>query len=171
MPATSSRPSPESADVSRREADLGRFQTALHAGTLGAAGYLHLLGLPIRDMPALLQTVRKGIPYTALERLQRNLQLSLEQIARLMQVPPRTLARRRQDRRLRPDESDKLLRATRVLGQALQLFGGEWSDARAWLETPQPTLGGVTPLELAETELGAREVEMAIHAIRHGVFA
>jgi putative toxin-antitoxin system antitoxin component (TIGR02293 family) len=171
MPSTSSRPAASSEVGSRRETDLRRFQAALHAGTLGATGYLHLLGLPILDTAALLQTVRKGIPHIALERLQRNLQLSLEQIARLMQVPPRTLARRRQERRLRPDESDKLLRATRVLGQALQLFGGEWSDARAWLETPQPTLGGAIPLELAETELGAREVEMTIHAIRHGVFA
>lgn len=171
MPVTGSRQAPDRVVVSRRETDLEGFQAALQAGTLGATGYLHLLGLPIRDVPALLQTVRKGIPYTAVEHLQRNLQLSLEQIARLMQVPLRTLARRRQERRLRPDESDKLLRTTRVLGQALQLFGGEWSDARAWLETPQPTLGGVTPLEFAETELGAREVEMAIHAIRHGVFA
>ncbi len=171
MATTRSRPIPASEVDSRRETDLGRFQAALNAGTLGPAGYLHLLGLPILDTATLLQAVRKGIPYTALERLRRNLRLSLEQIARLMQIPPRTLARRRQERRLRPDESDNLLRATRVLGQALQLFGGEWSDARAWLETPQPTLGGATPLELAETELGAREVEMTIHAIRHGVFA
>jgi putative toxin-antitoxin system antitoxin component (TIGR02293 family) len=171
MPAPRSRPAPDRMVSSRPETGLGRFQAALHAGALGATGYLHLLGLPILDMPALLQSVRKGVPYTAVEHLQRNLDLSVEQIARLMQVAPRTLARRRQDRRLRPDDSDKLLRATRVLGQALQLFGGEWSDARAWLQTPQPTLGGVTPLELAETELGAREVEMTLHAIRHGVFA
>ncbi len=171
MSATKSRPAPVREVVSRHQTDLGRFRAAMNAGTLGATGYLHLLGLPILDMPALLQAVRKGIPYTALERLQRNLGLSLEQIARLTQIPSRSLARRRRERRLRSDESDKLLRATRVLGQALQLFGGEWSDARAWLETPQPTLGGATPLEFAETELGARELEMTIHAIRHGVFA
>jgi putative toxin-antitoxin system antitoxin component (TIGR02293 family) len=157
--------------ASRRSTDVGRFQAALHDGKLGATGYLLLLGQPVLDTPALLQAVRKGIPYSALEHLQRNLQLPLEQIARLMQVPPRTLARRRQERRLRPDESDKLLRAARLLGQALQLFGGDWADARVWLETPQPTLGGVTPFGLAETELGAREVEMTIHGIRHGVFA
>ncbi|HSB73494.1 MAG TPA: antitoxin Xre-like helix-turn-helix domain-containing protein [Candidatus Methylomirabilis sp.] len=151
--------------------DLGRFQAALHAGTLGATGFLYLLGLPIQDTPALLQSVRKGIPYAALARLQRNLAFPLDQVASLMQVPARTLARRREERRLRPEESDKLLRVARLLGQALQLFGGDWTDARAWLGTPQPTLGNVTPLKMAETELGAREVEMAIYAIRHGVFA
>jgi putative toxin-antitoxin system antitoxin component (TIGR02293 family) len=151
--------------------DLGRFQTALHAGTLGATGFLYLLGLPILDTPALLQRVRKGIPYAALGRLQRNLALPLEQVASLMQVPVRTLARRREERRLSPEESDKLLRVARLLGQALQLFGGDWMDARAWLETPQPTLGNLSPLKMAETELGAREVEMAIYGIRHGVFA
>lgn len=163
------RPVPRPTPDTPRE--LARFVAALKTGSLGPTGYLLLLGLRPLDTPALLQTVRDGLAFTALERFQRALGFSPEQVTRLIQLAPRTLARRRHDGRLRPDESDRLLRAARVMARALQLFNGKWAAARRWLETAQPALGGVAPVELAETELGAREVEIALGRIEHGVFA
>jgi putative toxin-antitoxin system antitoxin component (TIGR02293 family) len=69
------------------------------------------------------------------------------------------------------EESDRLLRAGRVFGRALELFDGDTNAARNWLSKPQPALGGGVPLELAETEVGAREVEAAIGRIEHGVYS
>jgi putative toxin-antitoxin system antitoxin component (TIGR02293 family) len=67
------------------------------------------------------------------------------------------------------DESNQLLRLSRVLKRATDLHEGDQSSAREWLETPMPALGGRRPLELAQTELGAREVEDLIGRIEHGV--
>ena len=44
-------------------------------------------------------------------------------------------------------------------------------NGRRWLNSPQVGLGGATPLEYAETEVGAREVEDLLGRIEHGVYS
>ena len=40
--------------------------------------------------------------------------------------------------------------------------------ASTWMSTPNDSLGGVTPLSLCETELGARQVRRVLNAIEWG---
>ena len=42
--------------------------------------------------------------------------------------------------------------------------------ARKWLKEPSWALGDVTPLQYADTELGAQGVEDLLGRIEHGVF-
>lgn len=84
-------------------------------------------------------------------------------------MAPRTLARRREEARLHPEESDRLIRAARVFSRALDLFGGDLPSARGWFLRPQPALGGATPLDYAASELGSREVENLIGRLEHGI--
>jgi len=42
---------------------------------------------------------------------------------------------------------------------------------RRWLTSRQFGLGGAVPLEYAETEVGAREVEDLLGRIEHGVYS
>ena len=44
-------------------------------------------------------------------------------------------------------------------------------DGRRWLTSPQVGLGGAIPLEYAETEVGAREVENLLGRIEYGVYS
>jgi uncharacterized protein (DUF2384 family) len=37
--------------------------------------------------------------------------------------------------------------------------------------SPQPALGGATPIEVAQTELGSREIENLVGRIEHGVYS
>jgi putative toxin-antitoxin system antitoxin component (TIGR02293 family) len=62
------------------------------------------------------------------------------------------------------------LRFARLLGQAVQLFGG-LEEARQWLKAPQRGLGGAVPLDYAQTETGAREVENLLGRIDYGVYS
>jgi putative toxin-antitoxin system antitoxin component (TIGR02293 family) len=72
---------------------------------------------------------------------------------------------------LQPDESDRLLRVSRVFARAIELFEGDDRAARHWLSTPQRALGGAVPLTLAKTKVGAREVERLVGRLEHGVFS
>src|ERR1041384_7206032 len=49
-------------------------------------------------------------------------------------------------------------RLARLLGPGLPLFG-RVENARRWVKSPQRGLGGAVPLDYAQTEAGAREVE------------
>jgi len=162
------RGTPESSDLTCRTFGVYIYDTCQYEVAMRKAG-ADLLGLTIREPRALHRKVQEGLPYAALERFQRAADLSLVQVADLVAMNGRTLARRRQAReRLHPDESDRLLRVSRVFERALDLFGGDGELARAWFLAPQIGLGGERPWDFVKSDVGAREVERLIGQIEHG---
>ncbi len=158
------------ASIAAEAPDVASYRDLLRERRGGTHAYATLLGLEAQGTLALLKRVEAGFAYRAVERFRRNAGLSLQELGALVQITPRTLARRREEGRLTPEESDRLLRAARVFGKALELFEGEAEAARAWLSAPAPALGGRTPREVAATEVGAREVEDLAGRLEHGVF-
>jgi putative toxin-antitoxin system antitoxin component (TIGR02293 family) len=150
--------------------DIERFQ-ALRAQPAMPRGYVVLLGFDYFDLPSLLKAVEKGFSWKTFERFVKNLGLPAEQVADVIGIPRRTLARRKVEGRLKADESDRLLRLARVFGSALDLFSGNREAAVLFLTDVNIALGGVTPIELARTQIGAEEVEQLVGRIQHGLFS
>ena len=126
-----------------------------------------LLGVRASNLNELLRAIARGIPYDAIDRLQRAIGVD---VAALIQVPPRTLRRRKQEGRFTPEESDRLVTAARVISKVLDLFHGNAHAARTWLTDPAIAFNGATPFDIARTETGAREVEDLVARIEYGVF-
>jgi putative toxin-antitoxin system antitoxin component (TIGR02293 family) len=118
----------------------------------------------------LIRKIQRGLPFSELETLQNKIDLPLEQLAAKLSISRSTLQRRKSAGRLSPDESDKVIRFSRLLRQATDLFGST-EKARAWLKYPQYGLGGAVPLDYASTEAGAREVENLLGRIKYGVYS
>ena len=149
--------------------DLGEIQSRIRAGRTEGHFYVALLGLRTYEPLALDRQVRKGLGYSTFSRFQRNTRLPAATIAELIQIPPRTLTRRKEEGKFAPEESDRLVRAARVFGRAMELFEGNAEEARGWLAAPQPALGGRIPLEFARTEVGAGEVESLVGRLEQGI--
>lgn len=129
------------------------------------------IGVKAKNAFELVERINAGLTYHSFEKLRREMRLSAQELGDLVQIAPRTLTRRKVSGRLRPDESDRLLRVSRVYGEALSLFEGDAESARRWLNSPKDALSGKSPLALAATEVGAREVEFLIGRLERGVFA
>jgi putative toxin-antitoxin system antitoxin component (TIGR02293 family) len=128
------------------------------------------LGLDARSTDDLIDRLKHGLPPSAFERLREQLDLASDALARLTGVSTRTLARRKkQDAPLAPDTSERLLRIARLYEIATDVLMGE-AEARRWLKAPNAALGGQSPLDYADTEPGAREVEDLLGRLAHGVF-
>ena len=85
-------------------------------------------------------------------------------------IPRRTLQHRRSRReRLTVEESDRVLRATRVLSSAESVYGDR-DRALAWLRQPNPRLNGRVPLFLLNTDTGSRIVEELLTQVDEGMF-
>jgi putative toxin-antitoxin system antitoxin component (TIGR02293 family) len=132
--------------------------------------YTTILGLASARTPEIIETVRKGLPFGAFEQFVANTSISSADAAFLVSIPIRTLTRRKQEGRLHSDESDRLLRASRVMGRTIDLFEGDRGEARQWLSRPQRALGGARPFDIASTEVGALAVERLIDQLEHGIF-
>jgi len=110
--------------------------------------------------------LRQGVPREAFERVRGDLGVSTEELAEILGIPTRTLARRTE--RFKPDESERILRVGSVVQKALDVME-EKESARRWMTQPKRALGGLTPLRCCDTEVGAREVEALLGRIEHGV--
>ncbi|HEX5724321.1 MAG TPA: MbcA/ParS/Xre antitoxin family protein, partial [Longimicrobiaceae bacterium] len=88
-----------------------------------------------------------------------------EQLKDLL-VPRATRGRRRAA--LKPAESERVERLARVMALAEQVWE-DTDDARAFLTAAHPLLDGRAPLELARTELGARQVEELLWKLEYSL--
>jgi putative toxin-antitoxin system antitoxin component (TIGR02293 family) len=132
--------------------------------------YARRIGLKVNNTIDLIEKITEGLPFRTFEKLRTEIGLSSKELAAIVQIAPRTLTRRKTARRFQPDESDRILRASRVFDKALELFDGDREGARAWLTTSRQVFNGSSPLEFAVTEVGAREVEDLMGRLEHGVF-
>jgi putative toxin-antitoxin system antitoxin component (TIGR02293 family) len=119
----------------------------------------------------LAMRVEEGLPVLDLVEFGRKVGFTIDELARLVHIPPRTYARRVAARaRLSLPEGERAVRIMRLYDQARQVFGDD-ERTRAWLNRKLRVLGGRTPLDFARTEPGAREVENVLGRIEHGVFS
>jgi putative toxin-antitoxin system antitoxin component (TIGR02293 family) len=118
----------------------------------------------------LIRRIQRGLPFSDLKVLQDSIDMPFEQLAAKLSISRSTLQRRKAAGRLSPDESDKVMRYSRLLHQAADFFG-DIEKARAWLKHPQYGLGGAVPLDYARTEAGAREVENLLGRMKYGVYS
>ena len=92
------------------------------------------------EVSDLNQLVRRGIPVAQLRYFQKTTGLPWSTIGRWVGIPPRTLARRLGEPKLRPDESDRVLRAgyqPRLTGENIA-YGPESAEevVAGWLASP-----------------------------------
>jgi putative toxin-antitoxin system antitoxin component (TIGR02293 family) len=129
------------------------------------------LGLSAARAADLIDRVRRGLSFKALQSLSMESGIAIPEIAQVLEIPERTLARRKARGKFAPDESERLLRLSTVFEKAVELFAGDIAAAVAWLRSPKAALGHASPLDYTRSELGAREVEDLIGRLEHGVFA
>jgi putative toxin-antitoxin system antitoxin component (TIGR02293 family) len=118
----------------------------------------------------LIKSIKSGFPTRVVKEFQKETGLILEQIAAWTGIHPRTLARRLAKGKLTSDESDRVCRVKRLWHLAVELFEGNARDARDWIASPLRFYEGLTPIELSSTETGAKELEMLIGRLEHGIF-
>jgi putative toxin-antitoxin system antitoxin component (TIGR02293 family) len=147
--------------------------TRLNAPFLSAAALLGGEGV-LRAAPRVamdwIPLVRRGLPSAAVETALRLTRITQSELAHALAIPERTLGRRKREGILSPEESAKLVRFARVVERAETVFE-DTASALSWLRSPNAALGGVAPLSLLDTDIGADAVLDTLGRIEHGVFA
>lgn len=125
------------------------------------------LGADIASAADLARAVTRRIPLKALAHVQRSGAFSDAEIQHFI-IPARTRRHRQEKKqRLSIEESDRLVRLTRIQALAEDVFVDS-QKANTWLRQPLGELNGNPPLELAQTEAGARLIEQVLAKIDWG---
>lgn len=124
-----------------------------------------------QDNTEMASRVEEGLPVTELVQFGKRAGFTTDELARLIHIPPRTYARRVAAKsRLKLPEGERAVRLMRLFERAKQVFGTD-ENTRGWFNSKILALGYRTPLEFAQTEPGAREVENIIGRIEDGIFS
>jgi putative toxin-antitoxin system antitoxin component (TIGR02293 family) len=117
-----------------------------------------------------VSVIRRGISSAAVDSLTKSIRLTQSELATVLGIPERTLARRKKEGVLNSEESAKLVRLARVVERAKDVFE-DFEASLNWLKSPNAALSGATPLSLLDTDIGAESVLDTLGRIEHGVFA
>ena len=123
-----------------------------------------------RPLPELLARIRRGLPASMFDQLAATLGISTSLLSAKLGIARRTLARKHgTGAPLSAEASEKVLRLARICNLARALFATDEAISQ-WLFKPDSALGNVAPIDLLDTELGAREVETLLRSLSHGQF-
>lgn len=123
---------------------------------------------PPRTESAILEIIEQQLDPPVIQRL-LDMGLSRTEIHAVI-IPARTLQHRRsRNERLTIEESDRVIRALRVLSAAEGVYESR-ERALQWLRRANPRLDGRTPISLLKTDTGARIVEELLGQIDEGYF-
>jgi len=117
-----------------------------------------------------VSVIRRGISSAAVDSLTKSIRVTQSELATVLGIAERTLARRKKEGVLNSEESAKLVRLARVVERAKDVFE-DFEASLNWLKSPNAALSGATPLSLLDTDIGAESVLDTLGRIEHGVFA
>ena len=152
-------PGPGTAGAGKIASRVAVAEAAGHVGTGNA--------IPVSQ---LIRSIEAGLPVRELDALRDDLDLPMDRLATMLGISKATLHRRKAAGRLDVAESDRVVRFARLLGRAADVMESV-EAGRRWLTSAQVGLGGAVPLEYAQTEVGAREVENLLGRIEYGVYS
>jgi putative toxin-antitoxin system antitoxin component (TIGR02293 family) len=141
-----------------------------NADVIQALGGTRVLKREVSNDNDLREIVRAGLPYACFRYVMQKLGLKSSEASVVVNLPMRTIARRKKEKKLRPDESDRLVRVARIGSIAESVLGSE-AKAAAWLREPNRALGGVAPLEILDNDIGIKQVEEILGRIEYGVYS
>ena len=131
-------------------------------------GGRRVLGKTVTSLLELNEAVERGLPKATLRIVAaRVFPDASGQRAMMRRIVPEATYKRRRER-LSPAESERTERLARIVAIAEDV----WQDreqARRFLTTPHPEIGGKSPLDAALTELGARQAEEVMARIVYGL--
>lgn len=121
------------------------------------------------DSDRLIAHTRGGVQVGAVRDLAELLRRPVAEVGAAIGLSRATLTRKLGSGAILPlPESDRLVRFVRLWRRAVELWESDEAAAE-WLTRPERSLGGETPFQHAETEVGARRVEDLLDQIAHGI--
>lgn len=117
-----------------------------------------------------IERVAQGVPATCFDAFVAISGSTSERISSAIHLSVRSVQRRKKDNEALPaPASERLVRLAELYARAEGVIG-DADLAKQWMQTPRSAFDGKTPLEMASSELGAREVEDLLGRVEHGVF-
>jgi putative toxin-antitoxin system antitoxin component (TIGR02293 family) len=129
-----------------------------------------LAGLLALPQAGAIEAITRGLPASLARELAKKMDVTLEDMAGLLRLNPRTFQRRVEEGLFNLSESERLWELSRLFFRAVEVLESE-AGAVHWFKNPIQAIGWATPLAYARTVVGLRELENILGRIEYGVYS
>ncbi|MBI4545378.1 MAG: DUF2384 domain-containing protein [Gemmatimonadetes bacterium] len=133
-------------------------------------GGARVLKREVRSDLDLAEAIREGLSFQALDHVLDSDDLEPAEAYELVGSRRTLMRKKKQRKNLSPAESDRLARVVRIIARAEEALG-ERDKAYRWLRKANRSLAGRRPLDLLDSDAGARMVERVLGRIEHGIYS
>jgi putative toxin-antitoxin system antitoxin component (TIGR02293 family) len=117
------------------------------------------------DDLGLVEAVRKGFPLKTADAIVQRIDPQGRYLKSTDIIPKSTLHRRQKSQQpLSKDESERIFALSKVLSEALRLYGGDTERCAHFMIRKHPMLGNRTPLELAIESIAGADLVLKLLA-------
>lgn len=120
---------------------------------------------------SIIEQSRQGVSTKQVNELASMLEISLKEMATILQIAERTLHRFRREGQLDARASERLLLLENLTAHGLLVFDGQTNALADWLRHPLRELKGQTPKSLLTTISGFDLVGDVLTRIEYGVYS
>lgn len=124
----------------------------------------------IQNRMDLVELSNKGVTKDALVHLSDFLRCSMKQMAALLPVTERTIQRYTPKKHFNRAVSEQILQIAEVAAKGSKVFENK-EKLLLWMNHPNKTLGGKTPMSLLGSKFGIDVVLDELGRIEHGIFS
>jgi putative toxin-antitoxin system antitoxin component (TIGR02293 family) len=118
----------------------------------------------------IIAIIREGVPFSLFNLIQYYTPFTENDWADILEISTKSLQRYRQtSRQFKPLQSEKIIEMAEVTDAGLDVFG-DMGQFKLWLDTPNFSLGNLTPMELLKDSYGKEMVLGELTRINHGIF-
>ena len=118
----------------------------------------------------IISLIREGVPYSLFNLIQYSTPFNENDWANILEISTKSLQRYRQtSKQFKSLQSEKIIEMAEVTNIGLDVFG-DMDKFKLWLDTPNFSLGNLTPMELLKDSYGKEMVLGELTRINHGIF-
>lgn len=118
----------------------------------------------------IISLIREGVPYSLFSLIQYVTPFNENDWADILEISTKSLQRYRQtSKQFKPLQSEKIIEMAEVTKAGLEVFDN-MDQFKLWLDTPNFSLGNLTPMELLKDSYGKEMVLGELTRINHGIF-
>ena len=118
----------------------------------------------------IISLIREGVPYSLFNLIQYSTPFNENDWANILEISTKSLQRYRQtSKQFKSLQSEKIIEMAEVTNIGLDVFG-DMEKFKLWLDTPNFSLGNLTPMELLKDSYGKEMVLGELTRINHGIF-
>ena len=126
---------------------------------------------PVRSEFDLISLSNEGISKASVDALVSHLGISRKSFSEdILDTSVKTLERKKSTDKLDKRTSSHVIEIAKVVEHAFEVFDDE-SGVKQWLNSPNPALGGIKPIDLFYIPTGLGMVDDVLGRIEHGVYS